>query len=452
MTDGPRELRVVVTAADYEAALHFYRDVLGLDEQAAFAGPDGGRACVLHAGRATVEIANPDHARAVDVIESATSTGPVRLAFEVTDAVEAAAQLQAAGATALSSAARTPWGSTNVRLTGPGGQQITLWSTDIYTGPRQRLDSTIHLAEPDPGWAGAGAGLVDAVNAALGTGALTVAHVGSTSVPALAAKPLIDLVLGVDDPTDEDAYVPALTRAGYALHLREPDWHQHRLLRRDDPAVNLHVFAAGAREIDRMVAFRDHLRRDDRDRALYEATKRELAARTWAHTQDYADAKSDVVADIMSRAWPPALPSPLRCFVLLSGPKDLHRSEVARALATGLGLPLLSTQAARTVLGAASAGDADRAPVSDQQLVDLVLALAGDSGGAVLDIDAATADTAAVDALPGKIIWLSVDAGAAAHVDLEWLARRVRQVAAGGGAAVTIAGARPPGSGVGAAD
>ena len=305
MTDGPRELRVVVTVVDYDGAVHFYRDVLGLDEQATFVDPDGARACVLHAGRATVEIADTAHANAMDVIESATSAGPVRLTFEVTDAVGTAARLQAAGATALSSAARTPWGSTNVRLTGPGGQQITLWSTDIYTGPRQRLDGSIYLARPDPGWAGTGAGLVDAINAALGPAALMVAHVGSTSVPGLAAKPLIDLVLGVDDATDEDAYVPALTALGYALHLREPDWHQHRLLRRDDPAVNLHVFGAGTREIDRMLAFRDHLRRDDRDRALYEATKNELGSRTWAHTQDYADAKSDVVADIMSRAWPP---------------------------------------------------------------------------------------------------------------------------------------------------
>ena len=429
----------MVTVADYEAAVHFYRDALGLDEQASFVDTDGGRGCVLHAGRATVEVADVAHSRAVDAIESATSTGQVRLAFEVADAVATAAHLRAAGAGAVSAPARTPWGSTNVRLTGPGGQQVTLWSPDIYTTPRQRLDGSIHLADPDPGWASSGADAVAAITAALGTGAITVAHVGSTSVPGLAAKPLIDLVLGVEDPTDEDSYVPALAGLGYALYLREPDWHQHRLLRHDDPVVNLHVFAAGALEIDRMVAFRDHLRRDSRDRALYEATKVELAGRTWAHTQDYADAKSDVVADIMSRAWPPVRRSAAHCFVVLSGPDRRHVSEVARPLATMLGLPLLSCATARTALGPppATGDDGDRAlegvdgwQATDARLVDLLLSLACDSAGAVLDLGVTSVAPRRLEVLPGKLIPLQVDAAATAQVDLEQLARRVRQVAA----------------------
>ena len=137
---------------------------------------------------------------------------------------------------------------------------------------------------------------------ALGDAALEVHHAGSTSVPGLAAKPVIDVVLVVADPADEAAYVPALESAGYLFHLRERDWHQHRLLREQAPRVNLHVFGPGCEEVRRMLAFRDHLRHDDGDRALYESTKRELAARRWDRVQDYADAKSEVVADLMGRA------------------------------------------------------------------------------------------------------------------------------------------------------
>jgi GrpB-like predicted nucleotidyltransferase (UPF0157 family) len=127
-------------------------------------------------------------------------------------------------------------------------------------------------------------------------------HVGSTSVPGLAAKPVIDIVLAVPDSSDEDAYVPALEAAGYVLRIREPDWHQHRLFKGPDTNVNLHVFSRGCPEIDRMLAFRDHLRGNDADRELYERTKRELATRDWEYVQDYADAKTEVVEQIVARA------------------------------------------------------------------------------------------------------------------------------------------------------
>ena len=143
-------------------------------------------------------------------------------------------------------------------------------------------------------------------------------HAGSTSVPGLPAKPLIDLVLAVASSADEESYLPALEAIGYVLRVREPEWHEHRTLKHLDPEVNLHVFSLGSDEIDRMLAFRDHLRDDPRDRDLYAATKAELAARTWAHVQDYADAKSEVVADVMSRAVrrTPRAPG---AFVLVSG-------------------------------------------------------------------------------------------------------------------------------------
>ena len=132
--------------------------------------------------------------------------------------------------------------------------------------------------------------------------ALALHHAGSTSVPGLAAKPVIDMVLEVADSADESAYVPLLEAAGFTLRIREPDWVEHRLLKHSHPAANLHVFSSCCAETGRMIAFRDHLRRNQADRRLYEETKRTLAARPWAVMQDYADAKSAVVAQIMERA------------------------------------------------------------------------------------------------------------------------------------------------------
>jgi GrpB-like predicted nucleotidyltransferase (UPF0157 family) len=145
--------------------------------------------------------------------------------------------------------------------------------------------------------------IVDArIRAALGERARDVVHVGSTSVPDLAAKPIIDVNVLVDDPSNEQSYVPALERAGFVFRLREPEWFEHRLLRGAEPRSNVHVFSVGSRESDRMVQFRDWLRRDLPDRVLYERTKRELASKRWRTMQDYADAKTQVVEEIMRRA------------------------------------------------------------------------------------------------------------------------------------------------------
>ncbi len=163
-------------------------------------------------------------------------------------------------------------------------------------------DATIHLADPDPEWPALYEREAARLREALGPTALDVQHVGSTSVPGLAAKPVIDMILVVSDSADEAAYVPALEAAGYRLTIREPDWHEHRMLKGPDTNVNLHVYSEGCAEVDEMVAFRDWLRTHDDDRALYEAAKRELAARTWRHVQNYADAKSEVVAEIKARA------------------------------------------------------------------------------------------------------------------------------------------------------
>jgi GrpB-like predicted nucleotidyltransferase (UPF0157 family) len=163
-------------------------------------------------------------------------------------------------------------------------------------------DKPIHLVDYDPAWPELFEREAEKIRAALGERAVGLEHAGSTSVPGLAAKPIIDIVLTVADSADEGSYVPPLEAAGYELTIREPNWHEHRALKGTDPQVNLHVFSEGSPEIDRMTAFRDRLRTSPADRDLYERTKRELAQRTWKYTQDYADAKSKVVEEILTRA------------------------------------------------------------------------------------------------------------------------------------------------------
>lgn len=171
-----------------------------------------------------------------------------------------------------------------------------------YPRGRRRYDNVIVLADPDDAWPQLFQREGRRIEVALGDRALRVEHVGSTSVPGLAAKPVIDVILMVTDPDDEAAYVPPLEASGYLLRIREPGWFRHRLLARSDPGVNLHVFAPGCAEADRMIRFRDHLRTDPADREMYERTKRSLAARRWAYVQDYADAKTEVIADVLGRA------------------------------------------------------------------------------------------------------------------------------------------------------
>lgn len=131
---------------------------------------------------------------------------------------------------------------------------------------------------------------------------MRIEHAGSTSVPGLAAKPVIDIVLVVAHSADEDAYLPGLQSAGYVLRIREPEWYEHRMFRGSEPAVNLHVFSAGCSEVDRMLLFRDWLRANAADRELYQCTKLALAERRWGELQDYADAKTAIVAEILARA------------------------------------------------------------------------------------------------------------------------------------------------------
>ena len=165
-------------------------------------------------------------------------------------------------------------------------------------------NATIRLSEYDPAWPGLYKREADRIGTALGPTMRRIEHIGSTSVPGLAAKPLIDIVLVVEDTRDEDSYVPPLEAAGYILRIREPDWFEHRLFKGPDTNVNVHTFSAGCEEVERMVAFRDWLRTHDDDRDLYLTAKRELAQREWKYVQNYADAKSAVVREIVARAYP----------------------------------------------------------------------------------------------------------------------------------------------------
>jgi GrpB-like predicted nucleotidyltransferase (UPF0157 family) len=172
----------------------------------------------------------------------------------------------------------------------------------VTVGERIPHNAPVTLHDYDPAWPALYAREAARIRAALGETIVALEHTGSTSVPGLAAKPIIDITLLVPDSADEPRYVPQLEAAGYVLRIREPHWHEHRLLKGPDTDVNLHVFSQGNVELDRMVGFRDWLRSHPEDRALYERTKRELAARTWRHVQHYADAKTAVVEEIIARA------------------------------------------------------------------------------------------------------------------------------------------------------
>lgn len=140
------------------------------------------------------------------------------------------------------------------------------------------------------------------IRAALGEVARAVEHIGSTSVPGLAAKPIIDILLVVEDSSDEVSYVPALEEAGYTLRVRERDFHEHRMLRTAAKDVHVHVYSPDSPEIERYLLLWDRLRNYDEERELYDRTKRELANESWPTMQHYSEAKTEVVEGIIARA------------------------------------------------------------------------------------------------------------------------------------------------------
>ena len=160
----------------------------------------------------------------------------------------------------------------------------------------------IVVMDYDPAWAERFRREAAKIRAALGEAALAIEHIGSTSVPRLAAKPIVDILVVVEDSGDEASYVPALESAGYVLRVREPDFDEHRMFRTPEKDVHLHVFSAGSPEIERYLLLREQLRENEEDRELYARTKRELASRNWPSMQHYAEAKTGVIEAIIAGA------------------------------------------------------------------------------------------------------------------------------------------------------
>jgi len=169
-------------------------------------------------------------------------------------------------------------------------------NTQLIGGVEKR---EIRIVEYDAEWNKIFREHADIIDSALGSSAERIEHIGSTSVPGLAAKPIIDIIVVVRDSQDEDSYLPQLESAGYSLRVREPGWHEHRMFRSRSLDVHIHVYSLGCSEIERTIRFRDQLRRNSNHRRLYEETKQQLAARDWPDMNAYARAKSDVIARIL---------------------------------------------------------------------------------------------------------------------------------------------------------
>jgi GrpB-like predicted nucleotidyltransferase (UPF0157 family) len=167
----------------------------------------------------------------------------------------------------------------------------------VLIGGRESV--TIVVSDYDPAWPSRFAELEARIASALGDAALAVEHIGSTSVPGLAAKPIIDVLLVVADVDDERSYVTAMEDAGFVLRVREAG---HRMFRTPARDVHIHVCPPGDPAIPDYLDLRDWLRTDASDRSLYAAVKRDLAQRPWSDMNRYAEAKTDVIHEILGRA------------------------------------------------------------------------------------------------------------------------------------------------------
>ena len=171
---------------------------------------------------------------------------------------------------------------------------------EIYIGGVEKRDITI--VDYDPSWPDTFRSHAAAIFEALGEANLRIEHIGSTAVPGLASKPIIDILLVVENSGNEESYLPQMEEAGYELLVREPDWHQHRMFRTPERDVHIHVYSWGCPEIDRIILFRNQLRSSPNDRSRYEPTKRKLAEQSWECMDDYAKEKTEVVESILTAA------------------------------------------------------------------------------------------------------------------------------------------------------
>jgi GrpB-like predicted nucleotidyltransferase (UPF0157 family) len=174
---------------------------------------------------------------------------------------------------------------------------------DVWVGARPPV-TPIDIVDADARWPAQFDELANRISRTLGDRVLALEHVGSTSVPDLAAKPIIDIDLTVSDASDEAAYLPPLGAVGFVLTIREPRWHQHRLMVAASPPANLHVWSPDSPEAIRHLMFRDWLREHPDDRRRYAATKRTAADAANADGEtvmEYNLRKQPVVRDILDR-------------------------------------------------------------------------------------------------------------------------------------------------------
>lgn len=169
----------------------------------------------------------------------------------------------------------------------------------VTIGKPTEVNGTVYLSKYDSNWPKTFATEKNIILSVLKD--VEIEHVGSTSVPGLCAKPIIDIILLVNDSANEASYVPQLEKLGYYLKIREPDWFEHRLLNKRNAQINLHVFSKNCAEAQRMIAFRDILRHNPDALKKYAQKKQDLAKKTWKYIQEYADAKSEVVKEILSQ-------------------------------------------------------------------------------------------------------------------------------------------------------
>jgi GrpB-like predicted nucleotidyltransferase (UPF0157 family) len=170
----------------------------------------------------------------------------------------------------------------------------------------------IEIRDYDPDWSKKFEMHADLIRKSLGKVAARVEHIGSTAVPGLAAKPIIDILLVIEDSADEDSYLPLMEGAGYMLRVREPDFHEHRMFRTPARDVHIHVLSRDSREVDRLLTFRDRLRGNVGERNEYEAVKRSLAGQLWPDMNAYASAKGETVERIIAAAESAVAPSKKR--------------------------------------------------------------------------------------------------------------------------------------------
>jgi GrpB-like predicted nucleotidyltransferase (UPF0157 family) len=161
---------------------------------------------------------------------------------------------------------------------------------------------TIEIVDYDPLWPEKFLAHADAIAEALGDPAPRLEHIGSTSVPGLAAKPIIDILVVVADAADEDSYLPQMEAAGHTLRVREPDFHEHRMFCTFPKDVHAHFYSIDSPEIERHLLFRERLRENGDERRLYEEVKRRSATESWASMNAYAEAKTEVIECIITAA------------------------------------------------------------------------------------------------------------------------------------------------------